>query len=184
MAQPPPKRPPPPPPPPPAAASGGPKAVAPAAGAGKAKRAPLPPLPGRKGTLPPPPPGAGGAKPGRAVPAGGDQARAHQRFDFAVAADVRLGEEVLGARTRNLSEGGAGLEVNAPLERGTEVWISLFLLVDEIEEEGKEPFTVQATVMWRADLLPGKTWSVGVKFHDLPRDEAGELRLFLGKLGR
>jgi hypothetical protein len=116
------------------------------------------------------------------MPAGGEHSRAHQRFDFAVAADVRLGEEVLGARTRNLSEGGAGLEVNAPLERGTEVWISLFLLVDEIEEEGREPFTVQATVMWRADLLPGKTWSVGVKFHDLPPDEAGELRAFLGKL--
>jgi len=116
------------------------------------------------------------------VRAGGEHDRAHPRFDYTVAADVRVGQEVLPARTRNLSEGGAGLEVGAPLDNGTEVWLSFFMLVDEIEEEGQDPFTVQGRIAWRADVLPGKTWSIGVKFHDLGGDEARELKTFLVKL--
>jgi hypothetical protein len=186
-AKPPAGKPPPPPPPSKKAAAGAaaapppnkpPPAPPPAAGADKKKRPSLPPLPGRTGAKAPgPPPAAAKVDPHEAR-------RAHKRFDLAVAADVRVGDEVLAARTRNLSEGGAGLEVNQPLERGTELWLSLFLLIDEIEEEGKEPFAVQGTVAWRADLLPGKTWSVGVKFSELAEQDLGELRAFLAKLGK
>ena len=169
---------PPPPPPVPKASTQPPAAGSSSAGAGEKKKRPsLPPLPGRGGAKPglPPPPAKRETAEGQ---------RAHRRFDYAVAADVRVGDEVLPARTRNLSEGGAGLEIGMPLERGTELWLSLFLLIDEIEEEGKEPFAVQGTVAWRADLLPGKTWNVGVKFSALAPEDLTDLRAFLAKLGK
>src|SRR5215471_15733414 len=92
-----------------------------------------PPLPG---SAPPSP--ASGAGPVR-------QRRAHVRVDLRMSAEIRTARGAFTATTRDLSEGGAGLDPERPLEEGEEVALGLFLVVDDVESD-VPPLWVKARV--------------------------------------
>src|SRR5436190_10824979 len=65
----------------------------------------------------------------------GTPRRQHQRRDLRMSAEVRTARAVFTATTRDLSEGGAGLNCDRPLEEGEEVTIGLFLVLDDVEAD-------------------------------------------------
>ena len=76
--------------------------------------------------------------------------RQHQRVDLRMSAEVRTTRTVFTATTRDLSEGGAGLSADRPLEEGEEVVLGLFLVVDDVESD-TPPLWVKARVAWCAE---------------------------------
>src|SRR5436305_1430081 len=61
--------------------------------------------------------------------------RRHARLGVRMSAEIRTARAVFTATTRDLSEGGAGLDTNRALVEGEEVALGLFLVVDDLEEE-------------------------------------------------
>src|SRR5262245_60361613 len=88
--------------------------------------------------------------------------RQHERRDLRMSAEVRTSRAVFTATTRDLSEGGAGLNADRPLEEGEEVTIGLFLVLDDVETDAP-PLWVKARVAW---ARPGEANShaAGVRF--------------------
>src|SRR4051812_16995753 len=80
----------------------------------------------------------GGAAGARAAPAtagpppggGLTEHRRHARLEVRMSAEIRTDRAVFTATTRDLSEGGAGLDSNRPLTEGEEIALGLFLVVD------------------------------------------------------
>jgi len=143
----------------------------PAAQRASAKRKPA----GRPAPPPPPPAAASAIQPAR-------QRRAYHRYEVDVAADLRVGAEVFAARTRDLSEGGVGLITELPLPDGADIWVSLFLTIDEIEDESTEPLPVPGKIQWATEIEPG-VHHLGVKFGEIDPAEREVLRSFLVQVG-
>src|SRR3954470_14300357 len=61
--------------------------------------------------------------------------RRHTRLGVRMSAEIRTDRAVFTATTRDLSEGGAGLDSNRAMVEGEEVVLGLFLVVDDLEEE-------------------------------------------------
>src|SRR3954454_6035649 len=102
----------------------------------------------RPGPPPPPPPPRpqmqARPRPPTAIPV---QRRAHQRMDLRMSAEIRTATAAFTASTRDLSEGGAGLNSERALTEGEEIALGLFLVVDEIESD-MPPLWVKARVAW------------------------------------
>ena len=64
-----------------------------------------------------------------------------------MSAEVRTARTVFTATTRDLSEGGAGLNADRPLQEGEEVTIGLFLVLDDVEAD-TPPLWVKGRVAW------------------------------------
>src|SRR6476619_6100661 len=73
--------------------------------------------------------------------------RQHQRRDLRMSAEVRTARSVFTATTRDLSEGGAGLNCDRPLDAGEQVTVGLFLVLDDVETDAP-PIWVKAHVAW------------------------------------
>jgi c-di-GMP-binding flagellar brake protein YcgR len=116
---------------------------------------------------PPPPP-----------PAAGVQRRQHARFDVKLSAELILGEEVFTATTRDISEGGVGLDLDRSLPEGGELGVNLFLVVDDVEDERTEPLKVRGTVAWCAERDEGE-WAAGIRFADVAANQKQWLKQFL-----
>lgn len=89
--------------------------------------------------------------------------RQHPRVDVRLSAEIQRGDELFTAVTRNLSAGGAALDSERPLAEGEELRLSLFVVVDGIEDERTPPLVVGARVQWSAEGDDG-SWTGGVKF--------------------
>lgn len=77
--------------------------------------------------------------------------RAHRRFDIRLAAELSLpGGKTTAAVTRDLSVGGTCIESAYPLVDGSEIGVSLFVVVDDVEEASLPSLRVSATVQWTA----------------------------------
>src|SRR3954447_26581186 len=90
------------------------------------------------------------------------QRRQHNRLDLRMSAEVRTARTAFTATTRDLSEGGAGLNAERPLTEGEEVALGLFLVLDDLEEE-TPPLWVKARVAWVGETDDGRHTS-GVRF--------------------
>jgi len=77
--------------------------------------------------------------------------RKHQRFRAAIAAELELDAEQYAGVTRDLSQTGASIFVDAPLEDGSELSLTLLLTEDGIAAPDSEPLTLQAKVVWVAE---------------------------------
>jgi len=64
-----------------------------------------------------------------------------------MSAEVRTSKAVFTAMTRDLSEGGAGLNCDRPLDEGDEITVGLFLVLDDVEAD-TPPLWAKARVMW------------------------------------
>ena len=116
---------------------------------------------------PPPPPAAAGV-----------QRRQHARFDVKLSAELTLGDDVFTATTRDISEGGVGLNLDRSLPEETELGINLFLVVDDVEDERSQPLTVRGFVAWCAEHDEGE-WAAGIRFAEVAANQKLWLKQFL-----
>jgi hypothetical protein len=106
--------------------------------------------------------------------------RRHPRFD------VRLSAEFLGksgkletATTKNVSAGGVALEIgHAALDDGQELQLSLFLVVEGIEDPSKPPLVVTARVIWTGESDDG-SFAAGIRFEKITPAQTQWLERFL-----
>jgi hypothetical protein len=103
------------------------------------------------------------------------------RYDVDVSAEVNLGRRVIPMRTKNLSETGVCLVGRTPLAEGGDISLSLFLVVDGIEDPDSPPLEVGANVIWAS---PGNDDDhlAGCHFSDLDGGKVELLQRFLGRL--
>jgi c-di-GMP-binding flagellar brake protein YcgR len=106
--------------------------------------------------------------------------RQHQRVDLRMSAEVRTSETAFTATTRDLSEGGAGLTTDRPLEEGQQVAIGLFLVVDDVESD-TPPLWVKARVQWCAESDDNQ-YNAGVRFEVITDDQRSWLRQVLATI--
>jgi Tfp pilus assembly protein PilZ len=107
--------------------------------------------------------------------------RQHQRRDLRMSAEVRTSRAVFTATTRDLSEGGAGLNADRPLDAGEEVTIGLFLVVDDVEADSP-PLWVKGRVAW-ARPGEGNSHAAGVHFEVITDEQRTWLRQVLREIG-
>jgi c-di-GMP-binding flagellar brake protein YcgR len=109
------------------------------------------------------------------------QRRQHARLDLRMSAEIRTARSVFTATTRDLSEGGAGLDAERALEEGEEVALGLFLVLDDVETD-TPPLWVKARVAWIGETDEGRH-TAGVRFEVITPEQKAWLRQVLGQLG-
>jgi hypothetical protein len=98
-----------------------------------------------------------------------------------MSAEVRTERTVFTATTRDLSEGGAGLEADRPLAEVEQIALGLFLVIDDLEEQ-TPPLWVKARVAWCGENDAGQH-TAGVRFEVITPDQIAWLRQVLSQLG-
>jgi c-di-GMP-binding flagellar brake protein YcgR len=106
--------------------------------------------------------------------------RQHQRVNLRMSAEVRTSETAFTATTRDLSEGGAGLTADRPLDEGQEVAVGLFLVVDDVESD-TPPLWVKARVAWCAESDDNQ-YNAGVRFEVITDAQRTWLRQVLSTI--
>lgn len=104
------------------------------------------------------------------------QRRKHTRQDLRMSAEIRTAQAAFTATTRDLSEGGAGLESTRPLTEGEQIALGLFLVIDGLESD-TPPLWVKARVVWVGETDAG-THTAGVRFEVITDDQ----RRWLGQV--
>jgi Tfp pilus assembly protein PilZ len=97
-----------------------------------------------------------------------------------MSAEVRTAKSVFTATTRDLSEGGAGLNCDRALDEGEEITVGLFLVLDDVEAD-TPPLWVKARVMW-ARPGEGNAHAAGVRFEVITEEQRGWLRNVLREI--
>ena len=103
------------------------------------------------------------------------------RYDVEVNAEVYTREAVLLAHTRNLSNTGVCLDLNTELKEKSVVGVSLFLVVDGIEDPDAEPLNIKANVVWSSERDHGG-FSSGLHFDTADEKATRAIALFLSQL--
>ncbi len=80
--------------------------------------------------------------------------------------------------TRNLSAGGACVEVPLPIAEGTLLDVVLFVVEEEIEIEGGSRLALKATVQWMAEN--DRAYQVGLKWFEPTEAQRASLVRALG----
>ena len=101
--------------------------------------------------------------------------------DLRMSAEVRTARAVFTATTRDLSEGGAGLNCDRPLDEGEEVTIGLFLVLDDVEAD-TPPLWVKGRVAW-ARSGQNHAYAAGVSFEVITEEQRTWLRQVLREIG-
>lgn len=111
--------------------------------------------------------------------------RQHQRYDLALSADVRSGDQRFTATTKNLSAGGCCIESAYPCPEDGTVFVELFLVVDGIEDDAMPSLAVQAHVQWAAEADEGPPESrniAGLRFEGVTPEQTAWLEKFLSRV--
>jgi len=109
--------------------------------------------------------------------------REHVRYEASVAAEIELGGETLEGESRDISEGGASIVVQASLADGSKVPLTLILTQDGIEDPHHEPFSTEASVMWSAEQDDGRSM-LGLRFANVTASQKAQLNQFLAALAK
>lgn len=105
-----------------------------------------------------------------------DEQRAHPRYAVEIDAEVRIGDELLPARTRDLSRGGLCFSTDRALPVGAPLDLSLALVFDE--QTFSEPLALRARVVWCTPLGPSR-FQIGTCFVGMTRQNRTFLDMFL-----
>ena len=97
-----------------------------------------------------------------------------------MSAEVRTAQAVFTATTRDLSEGGAGLNAERALSEGEEVTVGLFLVLDDVEAD-TPPLWVKARVAWTAETDDHRH-TAGVRFEAMTDEQRAWLRQVLAQM--
>ena len=111
----------------------------------------------------------------------GQQQRQFTRLALRMSAEVHTENGIFTAVTRDLSEGGVGIELAQLLREAELVTLGLFLVVDDVEEERVPPLWVKGRVVWASELDSGGA-TAGVRFEVITAQQAKWLRHLLGHL--
>lgn len=107
--------------------------------------------------------------------------RRHPRYTVEIVAEVTVGMETVAAATQNVSEGGAALTMDLPLDEESTFGLALLLTQDGIEDPDREPFECEATVAW---VRPhGERYLAGIQFVNASAAQRARLREFLAAIG-
>jgi hypothetical protein len=101
-------------------------------------------------------------------------------MDLRMSAEIRTARAVFTATTRDLSEGGAGLNPERPLTEGEELALGFFLVLDGVETE-TPPLWVKARVAWISEGDDGRH-TAGVRFLVITDEQRTWLRQILGQM--
>jgi c-di-GMP-binding flagellar brake protein YcgR len=106
--------------------------------------------------------------------------RKQPRFDIRLSAEFRGKDgSLVTTTTKNVSTGGAALELPyAALVDDQKLDLSLFLVVEGVEDPSKPPLQVNARVMWTGESDDG-TITAGVRFEGLSDAQTKWLERFL-----
>lgn len=107
--------------------------------------------------------------------------RKHERYAAALQAEVTLGFETLGAATENISAGGVALILDAPIDEGKQLDVTLILTQDGIEDPFEEPFDIRGVVAWCGPRDDG-AHTVGLRFVQPSDAQRARLERFLEQL--
>ena len=99
-----------------------------------------------------------------------DKRRQFARVPLRMSAEVHVRDTVLTATTRDLSEGGCGLELKQLLAEATEVTLGLFLVIDDVEDERIPPLWVKGRVAWSGELDTGRSVA-GIRFEVITTEQ-------------
>ena len=110
-----------------------------------------------------------------------ERRRQFQRVQIQMSAEIHFGGNVFTGTTRDLSEGGVGLEASKALPEGGEVTLGLFLVVDGVEEERVPPLWVKGRVAWSGELDDGR-FMAGVRFEIITDEQKNWLSKLTGHL--
>jgi c-di-GMP-binding flagellar brake protein YcgR len=103
------------------------------------------------------------------------------RYQVEVNAEVYTREAVLLAQTRNLSNTGVCLDLNTELAENSVVGVSLFLVVDGIEDPDAEPLNIKASVIWSSEKDSGG-YASGLHFDTADENATRAIASFLTQL--
>jgi c-di-GMP-binding flagellar brake protein YcgR len=98
-----------------------------------------------------------------------------------VVAEVELEDDTLIGETRDISEGGVAVILDAPIDEGSEVALVLVLTHEGVEDPDQDPLDVRASVMWCAPTEDGRAM-MGLRFAGLEGDQRARLTRFLAAL--
>jgi Tfp pilus assembly protein PilZ len=98
-----------------------------------------------------------------------------------MSAEIRTSRSVFTATTRDLSEGGAGLNSDRPLEEGEEITLGLFLVLDDVETD-TPPLWVKGRVAWTRPG-EGNNHAAGVRFEVITDEQRQWLRQVMKEIG-
>jgi hypothetical protein len=107
--------------------------------------------------------------------------REHTRLPIRMSAEIHTEAGVITATTRDLSEGGAGIELAHTLVEGELVTLGFFLVVDDVEEERVPPLWVRGRVVWSGQLDDGRA-AAGIRFEVITAAQTEWLRNMLVQL--
>lgn len=108
--------------------------------------------------------------------------RTSRRVDLSVSADLNTGDQTFTGRVKNLSAGGVGIEIDRPLAEKVNVAVSLFLVLDGIEDASAPPLELHSQVVWVAAIGP-RRWEAGLRFYPLETAQARRLNGFIQQIG-
>jgi hypothetical protein len=112
--------------------------------------------------------------------------RVHKRYDLHLSAEVNTGEREFTAVTRDVSAGGCCVESAYRLEEGAHVKMSLFVVVDGIEDTSMAPLQVASRVQWAVENEEAAAVArhlAGVKFEGATDQQTAWLEGVLTRMG-
>jgi len=109
------------------------------------------------------------------------ESRRAKRYEVEVAAEVTCGREALQSMTKNLSESGVCLVMGTQLTEGAKLDLSLFLVVDGIEDATSPSIDLKAEVIWAAPASENE-YLAGCQFTSPSAKQVEILRSFLKQL--
>lgn len=115
-----------------------------------------------------------------------NERRVHARHEIALATEIKTERQTFTAMTRDLSAGGCCIAAAYPMDEGSLVGVSLFVVVDGIEQEGMAPLKADATVQWTAEADEGSTSErhlAGLKFVDITAEQSAWIEAMLARAG-
>ncbi|HMF44028.1 MAG TPA: PilZ domain-containing protein [Polyangia bacterium] len=107
--------------------------------------------------------------------------RQHERRDLRMSAEIRTARATFTATTRDLSEGGAGLNCDRLVVEGEEVTLGLFLVLDDVETD-TPPLWVKGHVAWVRPSQDQRC-AAGVRFEVITDEQRKWLRQVLTEIG-
>ncbi len=100
------------------------------------------------------------------------------RYPLRLAAELHHPSFRSGGTTRNVSSGGACVEVDRPVAEGSELDVVLFAVEDDIESESGSQLRLRATVQWSAES--DRAYQVGLRWLGATPQQLAALERALG----
>ena len=109
----------------------------------------------------------------------GRERRGPPRIDIRLSGEITCEGRSFTTRTRNLSVGGVCIECEKELAEAAPVKLSLFLVIDDVEDATLPPLQVRGLVAWSASGEDGQPATAGIRFQGLTEMQLAGLTRFL-----